>query len=78
MEVPCPANLGLNWRAKFIRYHRGEHFILRAVYLLKVDIGVRGFEGGIAGTMPFSRDRTALINPERPAAGSECPILLLT
>ena len=32
---------------------------------------------GVPGMSPFSRHITALMTPELPAAGSECPILLL-
>ena len=33
---------------------------------------------GVPGITPCSMVRIALRRPERPAAGSECPILLLT
>jgi hypothetical protein len=32
---------------------------------------------GVPGMMPFSMERMVLTRPEMPAAGSECPMLLL-
>ncbi len=41
-------------------------------------LGLGASNVGLRGIKPFSMESIAFNSPDRPAAGSECPILLLT